>query len=244
MNIQTASNHLNLAYCVSLKICGFHKPWAQKRPRLKSYTKRCPKPVGKQSTPKGSCVAVSRYLEHPDTPRDEAHASIWRTSVHKHTIMAMPQAKEHRIKQWKYGSVSVKPTLLRALGLDWRRTVTTLKAHELANVSYPEVQLGGKHADGSFKTSAAKEYPSQLCKCLVAIIADDAKSKLCSGRYHVTHANELSQEERRWMDSLTAAASNVVQESWLRTTSHVYSMYTLKNIISPVNPLNPFLKPG
>ena len=162
-----------------------------------------------------ACNGGTSLMEHPDFPRDQAHASIWRTSVHKRIVMGLPLAKEHHIKQWKYGSLSVKPTLLRALGLNWWQTSTTLKDHELANVSYPTVQLGGKHDDGSFRTSAAKEYPSQLCKCLIAIIINDAKAKLRSGKYHLTHAHELSQEEQQWMDSLNTAASNVVQESWL-----------------------------
>ena len=161
------------------------------------------------------CNGGTSVMEHPDLPRDESYASIWRTNVHKNVVMSLPLAKEHHVQQWKYGSPSVKPTLLRALGLNRWQTVTTLREHELADVTYPTVQLGGKHSDGSFRTSAAKEYPSQLCKCLVSIIVNDAKIKLRSGKFCITQAQELSQEERLWMDSLTTAANSIVQEHWL-----------------------------
>ena len=56
-------------------------------------------------------------MEHPALPDDEGFASIWRTMIHRLLLMRAPMAQLVRIEQWRYGAMSVKPTILR--GLDY-----------------------------------------------------------------------------------------------------------------------------
>lgn len=75
------------------------------------------------------------------------------------------EAHELRIQQWKFGAVSPKPTTIRTLGLP--HLGAQFRACEIPGVAYPRAVLGGKSADGSFRTAAAKEYPPGLCRALI-----------------------------------------------------------------------------
>ena len=157
----------------------------------------------------------SSLMEHPDIPRDPSFASVWRTSLHRNLIAELPNSTEHHIQQWRYGSISVKPTLLRAIGFRPAMTWAVLRAHELPDAVYPSHQLGGRDNNGHFKTAAAKEYPEQLCKCLVAIVQADALHRISTGNFHVTSFEVLAPDELEWMQKLLHAGSNVCHSQWL-----------------------------
>ena len=100
--------------------------------------------------------------EHPAPAKEEHKASIWRTESHQKLLMCLPRASEHRVDQWRYGSVGCKPTILRAANMgDASRTQHLLRTVELPMPTKPHSSLSGKDT-GLFKTAAAKEYPSRL----------------------------------------------------------------------------------
>ena len=107
-------------------------------------------------------------MEHPTEHPDEDRASVWRTQRHQNWIMQLPDAWQHGIEQWRFGSVGVKPTTLRALNLGPPEVVhRALHEHADPLLLRPKNPLRGRSADGSFRTAAAKEYPSRLCRALV-----------------------------------------------------------------------------
>ena len=154
-------------------------------------------------------------MEHPDFPSTEEMASIWRTAIHRNLIMAFPGATEHHVRQWRYGAVSNKPTLLRALGMDRQTTQSALRAHEVEGIQYPRFQLGGIGQDGQFRTAQAKEYPPQLCKGLVAAVMTNARRKIRAGQTRVVSLSSLAEDELQWLNEITTAGHEVVQNRWL-----------------------------
>ena len=154
-------------------------------------------------------------MEHPDFPSADEMASIWRTAIHRNLMMAFPGATEHHIRQWRYGAVSNKPTLLRALGMDRQTTQSALRTHEIDGIQYPRFQLGGVGLDGQFRTAQAKEYPPQLCKGLVAVVMANARRKIRAGQTRVVSLSSLSGDEMQWLNDITTAGHTIVQDRWL-----------------------------
>ena len=154
-------------------------------------------------------------MEHPDRPGDPSYASSWRTDLHLNVIQALPDACEHHIQQWRYGAASVKPTLLRALGHKPHVTRRVLRQFELANATYPTQQLGGKNELGEFRTAAAKEYPEQLCKCIVAIVVEDVTRRLGLKQFCVIPSQRLEAPELQWLHGMTEAGSEITRQQWL-----------------------------
>ena len=113
-------------------------------------------------------AGAGSLMEHPTEHPDEDRASVWRTQCHQNWIMQLPDAWQHGIEQWRFGSVGVKPTTLRALNLGPPEVVhRALHEHADPLLLRPKNPLRGRSADGSFRTAAAKEYPSRLCRALV-----------------------------------------------------------------------------
>ena len=105
-------------------------------------------------------------MEHPSLPDDEEFASIWRTMIRRFLLMRAPMAQMVRIEQWRYGASSVKPTILRGIGLP--KLAQHLHACKQPNLTRPTVVLSGyDRTKGCFRTAAAKEYPAGLCEALV-----------------------------------------------------------------------------
>ena len=154
-------------------------------------------------------------MEHPDRPGDPSYASSWRTDLHLNVIQALPDACEHHIQQWRYGAASVKPTLLRALGHKPHVTRRVLRLFELANATYPTQQLGGKNELGEFRTAAAKEYPEQLCKCIVAIVVEDVTRRLGLKQFCVIPSQRLEAPELQWLHGMIEAGSEITRQQWL-----------------------------
>lgn len=46
-------------------------------------------------------------MEHPTEHPDTDSASVWRTPCHQQLIMNIPEAHEHHIEQWRYGSPGI-----------------------------------------------------------------------------------------------------------------------------------------
>eukprot|EP00435_Cladocopium_sp_Y103_P067591 s210_g30.t1 len=105
-------------------------------------------------------------MEHPSEPRDQSYASIWRTDIHRNLIMRGPSAIEVYLEQWRYGADCIKPTVLRGVGLPGIDKF--LRSHSFPDAVRPKRVLEGYDEQSrSFRTSAAKEYPSGLCQAMI-----------------------------------------------------------------------------
>eukprot|EP00435_Cladocopium_sp_Y103_P018075 s1433_g4.t1 len=157
-------------------------------------------------------VGAGSIMEHPREHPDDDRVSVWRTLFHRQWIRRLPDSHEHHIEQWRFGSSGVKPTTLRALNLGPPSLVAdTLAAAADPLAIRPCMPLRGRAEDGSFRTAAAKEYPSNLCRSLV-------HATLVGLRYriqqfgHVT-SSALSSAEDLWLSDLYRDASVIQHRS-------------------------------
>ena len=153
-------------------------------------------------------------MEHPSLPDDEEFASIWRTMVHRFLLMRAPLAAMVRIEQWRYGALSVKPTILRGLGLP--KLAQHLHACKLPNLTRPTVVLSGfDRTKGCFRTAAAKEYPAGLCEALVRSSFQSLRIRLRQAGTHAVQWQTFSADARTWAQALAARSEIVAEKSFL-----------------------------
>ena len=146
-------------------------------------------------------------MEHPAEHQDEERASVWRTQCHREWVMKLPDAWQHRIEQWHYGAVGVKPTTLRALNMGPPHIVhQVLQTNRDPLALRPCNPLRGRTDDGSFRTAAAKEYPVGLCRTLVLATLESLKYKI--SQFGTCTAADLSASESVWLNSLYMKACN------------------------------------
>jgi len=106
-----------------------------------------------------ACVAIGGgavALEHPAPPFQIERPSIWRTAIIKLLCGRDMPVRQYTFKQWKHGALGVKPTTLLYANVVIPQTFAANEQHNLVK---PVIQLIGRAEDGSFRTSAAKEYP-------------------------------------------------------------------------------------
>ena len=117
-------------------------------------------------------------MEHPWEADQDDRASVWRTDAHQQWLMKLPGAYRHYIQQYLFGSKGVKPTCLRALNLgDPGIMDKVIKEGMELWRPRPTLQLAGRSESGTFRTAAAKEYPSALCRTLVVALIQGLKSR-------------------------------------------------------------------
>ena len=102
---------------------------------------------------------VAAILEHPKEPRSADRAAIWRLPWLQQ-LKAANLLRQHLIWQANYGSQSLKPTHIGLIHIHHYKTVLAAHASPVdwANL----VTLGGKDAQGAWRTAQAKEYPEKL----------------------------------------------------------------------------------
>eukprot|EP00438_Fugacium_kawagutii_P011254 Skav219465 [mRNA] locus=scaffold596:13493:14290:- [translate_table: standard] len=101
-------------------------------------------------------------LEHPAMPRQADRPSIWRLGVMKQ-ILAIPDLFSlETVEQWTLGAAGVKPTTFLCANVSLQEPIA---ACSLTHVVKPCQALIGV-AQGSFRTSSAKAYPTRLCRAL------------------------------------------------------------------------------
>lgn len=105
--------------------------------------------------------------EHPGTPQQAVHPSIWKSSIMK-VIRQHPDVRFHEIGQWRFGAKSVKPTGLLTLRLPY--FLKDLYKHADAEAKRPTVHAIGLDAEGAFRTSCHKEYPPRLSAGLANVV--------------------------------------------------------------------------
>ena len=92
----------------------------------------------------------------------------------------------------------VKPTTLRALNMGPPEVVArVLRDRTDPLLTRPMNPLCGKSRDGTFKTAAAKEYPSLLCRSLVIAALSSIRYRLETVGRIVS--SPLSPEEHDWL---------------------------------------------
>ena len=106
-----------------------------------------------------ACRGGAVALEHPAPPLQLDRPSIWRTAVLKLLCSNGMPFRQYTFQQWKHGALGVKPTTLLFANAAIPRIFA---ANEQPNLKKPTTPLIGRAADGSFKTSVAKEYPAGM----------------------------------------------------------------------------------
>jgi hypothetical protein len=138
--------------------------------------------------------------EHPAPHEQAEYASVWRTPLQNLLCAAAPDAKQIHIQQWKFGASSTKPTVIRAMGIP--QAAGVLHRHEVPGCVKPVKVLAGIDDSGTFRTAQAKEYPTELCKALVATLLDGlARRRTRSGQV-VRHVNQLKEQEWQWLQQV------------------------------------------
>lgn len=147
------------------------------------------------------CEGGGTIMEHPAEPNDMDKVSVWRLACHERWCMRLPQACQHRIEQWLFGSRGVKPTNLRAINLGEPCIVgrALLDGAEMWRVR-PSQGLRGKGADGQYRTAHAKEYPSALCRSMVVAILSGLRERI--SKDGVREPVLLSDSETRWLEHM------------------------------------------
>jgi hypothetical protein len=153
-------------------------------------------------------------MEHPSLPDDEEFASIWRTMIHRLLLMRAPMAQLVRIEQWRYGAMSVKPTILRGLGLP--KLAQHLHACRKPDLLRPTVVLSGyDRAKGCFRTAAAKEYPPGLCEALIRSSFQSLRIRLRMAGTKTIQWSDFSADARTWAQALATRSEVSSMSSFL-----------------------------
>ena len=148
-------------------------------------------------------AGAGSIMEHPTEHPDEERASVQRTQCHQEWVMRLPGAWQHRIEQWRFGSVGIKPTTLRALNLGPPEVVhKALHDNMDPLLTRPNNPLCGRTADGAFRTAA--EYPSLLCRALIIATFWGLKHRIA--QHGTVQGPDLMAAETTWQKSLYSAA--------------------------------------
>eukprot|EP00435_Cladocopium_sp_Y103_P064020 s1283_g25.t1 len=153
-------------------------------------------------------------MEHPEMPADEDKVSVWRLRCHRDWVMGLRDACRHRIEQWLFGAIGIKPTCLRAINLGPPVVVGRALAEgaELWRTK-PSQGLKGRASDGRFRTAGAKEYPSALCRSLVVSVLKGLQYRIA--REGVRPPVEPTVEEQHWLDRMCAASEVLAHGTFL-----------------------------
>ena len=144
-------------------------------------------------------------MEHPREHPVEDRVSVWRLKLHRTWIMNLPDGMEHHVEQWQFGSPGVKPTTLRALNLGPSNLVAQVFHDGVDPLKVrPQNPLRGRASDGRYKTAAAKEYPSSLCRTLVIASLTGLRHRLENCGW--VESQTLSCEESDWITHLHNSA--------------------------------------
>eukprot|EP00435_Cladocopium_sp_Y103_P042722 s918_g11.t2 len=149
--------------------------------------------------------------EHPACPVDPLLASIWRSAL-VDLFRALPECTLQTFHQWRWGSVTPKPTGLLSIGLPF----LAKSMYDCADdtLTYPDRVAQGVGSDGRFRTADCKEYPRLFCKALAKSLTDRFEQAL------------------RLQDFVEIEFEDDVLHTWLneavRESSAIYSFATIR----------------
>ena len=160
-----------------------------------------------------TCGAAA-IMEHPWEADQTDRASVWRTEAHMQWLMRLPGAHRHYIQQYLFGSKGVKPTCLRALNLgDPSVMDKVIKENLELWRSRPTTQLAGKSESGTFRTAAAKEYPSALCRTLLVALIKGLRTR--AGTEGFTPSAACREDDMAWIRDAWRASDVCTRDSFL-----------------------------
>ena len=140
-------------------------------------------------------------MDHPSIPDKEAYASVWRTDLHRHLNMRAYLAQMIYIEQWRYGASSVKPTVLRGLGLPkLAQHIHMCRQHGLTRPT--AVLTRYDRVNKCFRTSAAKEHPPRLCEALVRASFLSLRQRIRRSGFSYVQWDELDPSARLWAQAV------------------------------------------
>jgi hypothetical protein len=153
-------------------------------------------------------------MEHPSLPDNESYASIWRTSVHRALIMRAYLAQMIYVEQWRFGALSVKPTVLRGVGLP--KLARHIHSCRVPNLKRPTAVLAGYDPVAKrFRTSAAKEYPPQFCEAIIRSAFWSLRLRIRSSGLHHVEWQSLDASARSWVQALADRSCSSFSDSFL-----------------------------
>ena len=151
--------------------------------------------------------------EHPGIPRDEAHASSWKTGLMR-ALRTHPLLKLYHLGQWRWGATTCKPTGMLALGMPF--FMKEMLECSLPDVEYPEGEAIGLGADGQFKTACHKEYPAALCKGLAHAVLSEIRRRVRTGHSRLVVSSSLDPLVLNWLEEILQAGSQIRDNAqWL-----------------------------
>jgi len=113
--------------------------------------------------------------EHPACPEDEEKASIWRSALIE-LLRKDPDCRLQTFAQWRWGSVTPKPTGLFSIKLP--ALAKSMYACADSSLQYPKKVAQGLDDAGHFNTAACKEYPPLFCQALAKAFTDQFEVSL------------------------------------------------------------------
>ena len=153
-------------------------------------------------------------MEHPLDRSDQGIPASWQAPVMTGLLKALPDYKHNVIEQWRFGSVGIKPTDIRTIGMV--RPHKVLKEHEIDGLPRPKVLLAGLDSEGEWRTAAAKEYPPQLSRALAMIILETLRHRLPRKRYRVRQWDELPEDLLSWMRDAHRVSQTISEDAQMR----------------------------
>ena len=163
----------------------------------------------------GGGAIMEHPWEHQQQPdSQDERASVWRTQAHQQWLMALPDAVRHYVEQYEYGAAGVKPTCLRALNLGAAPVVATaLREGAETWRTRPTAALAGRNERGLFRTAAAKEYPSALCRSMVVALIRGLKARAHFEGWREPAA--CTAKDKTWLADAWSASAKVTRWSFL-----------------------------
>lgn len=147
-------------------------------------------------------------MEHPSTPFQEEYCSIWRTAFQLQYFQHLRDSKICSMQQWKFGSPSVKPTFLRAIGLPRFSSFFLSQASD--SYERPQVLLGGwDYFKKEYLTAKAKEYPEAMCAAIAFATLNSLKLRRVKAGDKIVKMSCLTAEEASWATEVEHLSSSV-----------------------------------
>eukprot|EP00435_Cladocopium_sp_Y103_P032523 s3226_g8.t1 len=149
--------------------------------------------------------------EHPACPEDTELASIWRSAVVE-LLRALPECQLQNFPQWRWGSLTPKPTGL----LNVRLPSLARSMYDCmdSTLKYPERIAQGIGADGRFCTAACKEYPPLFCKALAKSITDRLDHAL--RQHDLVDVSVESADLHQWLKEASLESATVYSFTTIR----------------------------
>lgn len=140
--------------------------------------------------------------EHPAAPRDPGRATMWRTPLMQ-TLLQAVQATLVTISQWRWGSMTPKPTTLLAIRLPFLRA--SMDKWQVPGLSKPEACAMGLQ-DGVFRTEEMKTYSEALSAAFAQGIFDGLKRASQHGQLRLC---SFPEEVERWVNLLSRLSAEI-----------------------------------